>query len=192
VMWSWCSINGGIEGGHDVPGYLSSMQALIDEYGPGGTKIGTGAGKARAVPVAFVFMTGHAEAGANVGAGRPRDQAELITDYCAAKGYYCLDYYSIDSHDMDGAYYEDSGDDGDSATYVAAYDASAGSFCADWQASHAEGVDWYQNRNAPGGGFEVGNHNSQHLTANRKAYAMWYILARIAGWDGARRLEEGR
>ncbi len=29
-----------------------------------------------------------------------------------------------------------------------------------------------------------GAHNSQHITANRKAYAMWWILARIAGWDG--------
>ena len=25
---------------------------------------------------------------------------------------------------------------------------------------------------------------ARHITANRKAYAMWYILARVAGWNG--------
>ena len=185
VMWSWCSI-----GGHDVPGYLGSMQTLIDEYGPGGGKIGSGTGKTRTTPVTFVFMTGHAETGSNVGAGRPKDQAKLITDYCAARGYWCLDYYSIDSHDMDGNYYEDASDDSDSATYAVSYNASHGTsfpsrkFYADWQDARAKGVDWYENRSSPGGSAEVGAHNSQHLTANRKAYAMWYLMSRIAGWDG--------
>ena len=43
----------------------------------------------------------------------------------------------------------------------------------------------YADPDAPkGGSVTYGAHNSQHITANRKAYAMWYILARIAGWDG--------
>jgi hypothetical protein len=172
VMWSWCSISG-----HNVPSYLSSMQTLIDEYGVGGSKIGTG--KTRTIPVSFIFMTGHAEAGDNVGAGKPRDQAKLITDYCSAHGYWCLDYYSIDSHDMDGNYYEDSSDD--------AYSASAGKhFNQVWQDAHAEGKDWFYNQSAPGGTStgDYGAHLSQHITANRKAYAMWYILAGIAAERG--------
>jgi hypothetical protein len=57
VMWSWCSISG-----HNVSGnYLPGMQTLINEYGEGGSKIGTGAGK-RVNPVTFIFMTGHGEA----------------------------------------------------------------------------------------------------------------------------------
>ena len=171
VMWSWCSI-----GGHDVEGnYLPGMQTLINEYGPGGSMIGSGSGQ-RENPVAFIFMTGHAELNSNVGDGRPKNQAELIIDYCEENNFYCLDYYGIDTHDMEGNYWEDAGDDGNSAT--------GGNFYADWQNSHSLGEDYFQNRSSPGGSVTYGAHNTQHITANRKAYAMWYMLARIAGWDG--------
>jgi hypothetical protein len=171
VMWSWCDI-----AGHDVEGnYLPGMQTLMNEYGEGGSRIGSGAGK-RENAVAFIFMTGHANLGANVGDGNPKNQAELIIDYCTENKFYCLDYYGIDTHDMDGNYWEDAGDDGNSST--------GGNFYADWQNSHSLGTDYYENRSSPGGSVTYGAHNSQHITANRKAYAMWYILARIAGWDG--------
>ena len=172
VMWSWCSITG-----HNVSGnYLQGMQSLINEYGVGGSKIGTGEGQ-RQTPVTFIFMTGHAETGSNVGDGHPKNQAELIIDYCTSHGYYCLDYYSIDTHDMDGNYWEDTGDNGNSQSY-------GGNFYEDYQNSHQLGVHYYENKTQPGGSVTFGDHNSQHITANRKAYAMWWILARIAGWDG--------
>ncbi len=112
VMWSWCSITD-----HRVTeNYLPGMQTLIDEYGEGGSKIGTGAGQ-RENPVVFIFMTGHAEPNNNIGPGKPKNQADTIIGYCTAKGYYCLDYYGIDTHDMDGNYWEDAGDNGDSEDY---------------------------------------------------------------------------
>ena len=172
IMWSWCSI-----AGHDVTGnYLPGMQTLVDEYGEGGTKIGTGTGQ-RQIPVTFIFMTGHAEANGNVGNGKPRNQADTIIGYCKAEGYFCLDYYGIDTHDMNDNYWEDSGDDGNSEEY-------GGNFYADWQNSHQLGIHYFENKQDPGGLVSFGDHNSQHITANRKAYAMWWILARIAGWDG--------
>jgi len=171
VMWSWCDI-----AGHDVEAnYIPGMQTLINEYGPGGTRIGSGAGQ-RENPVTFIFMTGHANKDNNVGAGKPKNQAELILSYCRENKFYCLDYYGIDTHDMAGNYWEDAGDDGNSST--------GGNFYADWQNSHSLGADYYENRSSPGGPVTFGAHNSQHITANRKAFAMWYILARIAGWDG--------
>ena len=170
VMWSWCNI-----AGHDVANnYLPGMQTLINEYSEGGSKIGTGTGQ-RQNAVTFIFMTGHANRDSNVGDGKPKNQANLIIDYCRENKFYCLDYYGIDTHDMDGNYWEDAGDNGDSST--------GGNFYSDWQDSHSVGNGYYENKSSPGGTVTYGAHNSQHITANRKAYAMWYILARIAGWD---------
>ena len=170
VMWSWCNI-----AGHDVSGnYLPGMQTLINEYGIGGSKIGQGPGL-RENSVTFIFMTGHANAGSNVGEGNPKNQAELITDFCKLNHQYCLDYYSIDSHDMLGNYWEDAGDDGNSEAY-------GGYFYSDWQNAHSLGQDYFENKSSPGGSSTYGAHNTQHITANRKAYAMWYILACIAGY----------
>ncbi len=156
IMWSWCNI-----AGHDVAtNYLPGMQTLISEY----------------PSVAFIFMTGHANKDANLGDENPKSQADLIINYCEENKFYCLDYYGIDTHDMAGNYWEDAGDDGNSST--------GGNYYADWQNSHSVGDGYFENRGAPGGGVTYGAHNSQHITANRKAYAMWYILATIAGWDG--------
>jgi hypothetical protein len=81
---------------------------------------------------------------------------------------------------MDDHYWADAGDNGNSQAY-------GGNFYEDWQESHSAGSDYFQNRNAPQGSVTFGDHNSQHITANRKAYAMWWILARIAGWDGVQK-----
>ncbi len=172
VMWSWCNI-----AGHDVDkNYLPGMQTLIDEYGPGGTKIGTGPGQ-RENAVHFIFMTGHANKNDNVGDKKPYDQSKLITDFCNQNKYFCLDYYSIDTHDMNDNYWEDTGDNGNSDSY-------GGNFYQDFQDGHSPGDGYYENKKAPGGSVTYGAHNTQHITANRKAFAMWWILARIAGWDG--------
>jgi hypothetical protein len=172
IMWAWCNI-----ADHDVAGnYLPGMAALISEYGEGGSKIGTGQGQ-RELPVSFIFMTGHANRNANTGDGNPMEQAELIINYCKANAQFCLDYYSIDTHTMGNTYFEDTGDDGDSDDY-------GGNFYRDWQHAGSLGQDYYENKVEPGGRVDFGEHNTQHITANRKAYAFWWILARIAGWAG--------
>jgi len=169
-MWSWCDIYN-----HDVSAYCAAMRTLINEYGPGGTRIGSG--RARENPVNFVFMTGHANGGSNVGDGCPKNQADIINTFCRTNGYYCIDYYSIDTHAMNGTYYEDTNDDSDSAEY-------GGNFYGDWQDDHALGTDWYENRSSPEGSVVYGQHNTQHITANRKAFAFWWVMAKLAGWDG--------
>jgi hypothetical protein len=73
------------------------MTTLISEYGIGGSKA-----RASTTPVAFIFMTGHANENANTGDGNPKTQAALITNFCQLNNQFYLDYYSIDTHSMDG------------------------------------------------------------------------------------------
>lgn len=168
IMWSWCSIRD-----HKVSeNYLPGMDSLIAEYSEGGTNP-----RASINPVTFIFFTGHAESRGNVGSGRPADQAKLITDHCVANNYYCLDYFGIDAHDMEDNYYEDASDNGTSNDY-------GGSFYGDWQSANNLGEAWYENKTTPGGSVGFGSHTTQHITSNRKAYATWWILARMAGWSG--------
>jgi len=177
VMWSWCSIN------YHEPAkyYLPKMKALIEEYGEGGSKIGTGEGQ-RAKPVKFIFMTGHADSNHNIGEGLPKNQADIIDDFCNANGYLCLDYFSIESHDMNGNYWDDAGDDSYSVKYRRSEDAVSYYFFQDYQDAHALGKDYFYNRDI-NDDINTGKHVNQHITANRKAYAMWWILARLTGWE---------
>jgi hypothetical protein len=43
-----------------------------------------------------------------------------------------------------------------------------------WQNSHTRGADW----------FDCPSAHSQPLNANMKAYAAWWLFARLAGWSG--------
>ncbi len=47
-------------------------------------------------------------------------------------------------------------------------------WATEWQNSHSRGVDWYT----------CGSAHSEPVNANQKAYAAWWLWARLAGWDG--------
>ena len=128
-MWAWCDIDY-----RDIEGnYLPGMQTLINEYGDGGSKIGSGSGQ-RENSVAFIFMTSHAYRNDNVGEGKAKNQADLIVNYCRENNFYCFDFFAIDTHDMDGNYWEDAGEDGNSP--------SGGNFYLDWENSQGQPAKW--------------------------------------------------
>ncbi len=115
--------------------------------------------------VRFVYMTGHTDGGGLTGTLHVRNQQ--IRDYCAANDKILYDFEDIESYDPDGTYFGDRNvDDG--------CDYDGGNWATEWQDSHTQGVDWYDCESA----------HSEPLNANLKAYAAWWLWARLAGWDG--------
>lgn len=115
--------------------------------------------------VKFVYMTGHLDGtGVNGNLNTRNDQ---IRAYVRANNRILFDFADIESYDPDGNYYLNLGAD-DACNY------NGGNWATDWQNAHTKGVDWYQCSAA----------HTQPLNANMKAYAAWWLYARLGGWDG--------
>ena len=97
---------------------------------------------------------------------------QVIRDYCEANGKVLFDFADIESHDPNGTYYPYPHDNCD--TYSSLHGDRLGNWAEQWQASHIEGVDWYSCSSA----------HSKPLNANQKAYAAWWLFARLGGWPG--------
>jgi len=115
--------------------------------------------------VKFVYMTGHTNGSGLTGNLHLRNQQ--IRDYCTANKKILFDFEDIESYDPDGKYFGDK-----NVTDSCGY--SGGNWAKEWQSSHSLGVDWYNCSSA----------HSEPLNANLKAYAAWWMWARIAGWNG--------
>ena len=120
--------------------------------------------------IIFVYMTGHADGSGEEGNLHARNQQ--IRDYCIQNDKVLFDFYDIELYDPDGSYYGDK-----YVTDACDYDSGSGTsnWAVDWQGSHTVGEDWYY----------CGCEHSQSLNCNQKAYAAWWMWARLAGWTGA-------
>ena len=115
--------------------------------------------------VTFVYMTGHANGGGESGNVHLRNQQ--IRQYCITNNKVLYDFYDIECYDPDENYYGNLNVN-DDCSYT------GGNWATEWQNAHTQNVDWYNCSSA----------HSEPLNANRKAYAAWWLWARIAGWDG--------
>jgi len=116
--------------------------------------------------VKFVYMTGHMD-GTGI-SGNLNKRNEQIREYCRQNNKILYDFADIESYDPDGNFYLDKGaDDGCN------YNSGSRNWAIDWQNSHRRDK-W----------FECGSAHSEPLNANQKAYAAWWLWARLAGWDG--------
>jgi hypothetical protein len=119
--------------------------------------------------VTFVYMTGHVDI---------KDDADnkaanqMIRDFCLANKKVLYDFADIERYDPDGTYYEFAHDNCD--YYDGVGGTNLGNWATEWQSSHTEGTDWYTCSSA----------HSQPLNANQKAYAAWWLWARLGGWEG--------
>lgn len=176
VMWSWCQILG--RDGDEDPGYCSKMDSLIAEYGPGGLKIASGT---RTEPVHFVYMTGHVNGQGEE--GRTNQINTYIRNHCLANNRILYDFADIESWDPDDNYFLDDSVN-DDCSYMVNGERS-GNWAEEWIVGKVE-MDGEDDslHNEPYGGewYQCTAEHSHPVNANVKAYAAWYMFARLAGW----------
>jgi hypothetical protein len=174
IIWSWCGQAGYNNNDGHIEQYLASMSQLEIDY----------------PEVKFMYMTGHAD-GTGL-SGNLHENNEIIRNYCITNNKILYDFEDIESWDPDGNYYGDKlvseacNYDYDEDSAVEETGEVGGipkqpingdrNWAKDWQDTHTLDVDWYE--------CNINNYHTQHLNDNLKAYAFWWLMARLAGWGG--------
>lgn len=147
IMWSWCN-----PAGHNHDFYIKEMENLIKKH----------------PSITFVFMTGHPNGDGEVSSGNSAYQCfTKVATHCKNNRRFCMDYWSIETRDMNDKYRPFANDDGVE---------KGDKFYHKWMVTHVEGKDYFRCR--------CEHTTDQVITGNRIAYASWWLWARIAGWDG--------
>lgn len=155
IMWSWC---GGVSGNTTagINAYLQEMTKLELQY----------------PNVIFIYMTGHLN-GSGVD-GNLNIRNNQIREYCRANNKVLFDFANIESFDPDGnSVLERGADDG------CKYDKNGdgrkdGNWCDEWIERHPDHRITLPSSAA----------HTHPLNGALKGRAFWWMMARLAGWDG--------
>lgn len=120
--------------------------------------------------VQFVYMTGHLDiwAWANL---KARNQQ--IRDYCVANNKILFDFADIESYNPDLLFFEYA-DDG--CNY---YTGPGGTLLGNWA------IEWCSANPLSDLCWSCSCAHSEALNCNVKGRSFWWMMARMAGWDGA-------
>ena len=113
--------------------------------------------------VIFVYMTGHLDGTGLYGNLHLRN--EQIRAYCIANEKILYDFADIESFNPDNTDFR-SLNVSDGCDYI------GGNWANEWQAAH------------PGEWYACSPAHTVDLNGNLKAYAAWWLFARLAGWSG--------
>jgi uncharacterized repeat protein (TIGR03803 family) len=157
IIWSWCGQASSLTEGQMTSNYLAPMSVLEAEYWG----------------VKFVYMTGHLDGSGSTGNLNVRN--DQIRIYCQLNNKTLYDFADIESYDPDALVHYMPLLANDNCDYDSDGNGSQDrNWATVWQNSHTENVDW----------FNCSTAHSQPLNGNRKAYAAWWLWARLAGWNG--------
>lgn len=121
--------------------------------------------------VTFVYMTGHLDGSGKKGTLNKRNNQ--IRRYCKKNKKVLFDFADIESYDPDGNYFLNKGGDDNC-------DFNGGNWAEHWLEANPESELADLSRICG----ECAH--SQQLNCVLKGGAFWWLLARIAGWDGGR------
>jgi hypothetical protein len=156
IIWSWCGQVSSLSEAEMISNYLTPMNTLENDY----------------FGVKFVYMTGHLDGTGSTGDLTVRNNQ--IRNYCNTNSKILYDFADIESYDPDGLTHYMPLMCNDNCDYDSDGNGSLDrNWATDWQNSHTVNVDWY----------DCDPQHTQALNGNLKAYAAWWLWARLAGWN---------